>query len=79
MKCSRCGAKGLTFGHQGLCDSCRLKMWERERQRLAEAKEAHPAGKGLAKPHVRLVRCECHSPTRVCPLHAPDPFWEEIT
>lgn len=61
MKCSRCGARGvLIFGHDSLCDSCRMKKWEQQRNQreaLAEAEAEmasrvrHPAGRKL-----RVVR-----------------------
>lgn len=87
MRCRKpgCPVEGVTYGHVGLCathyDS--YKAHQRELSKISDearqqrdARTAHPAGK---RRHIRLVRCECSSPVRPCPVHRDEPMWEAIS
>lgn len=62
--CTRCGAIAQLFGHRAICAACRDELWTKERDRLAEAKALHPAGKNL--PPTRKRRLPLYGSSHTC-------------
>lgn len=84
MTCIDCGLAGRVYG-AGRCSACGHKHFLRqqvqrdinkERSDRLTALRDHPSNH--RRRHIRLIRCECDSPTIPCPVHeANDPsFWE---